>query len=114
PPPVDAPALKPPVAAVQAPASQPSSAAQDGSPADRWAALERHDWERALKQGAAYRTSLKEAWVLRLEVACQPDTLARVVSSFKAPADLFLVPMAMKDGRTCHQVCFGHFSSQAE
>ncbi len=68
----------------------------------------------ALTQGAAYRASLKGAWVLRLEVACQPDTLARAVAAFREPADLFLVPMAMKDGRTCRQVCLGRFDSEAE
>jgi hypothetical protein len=67
-----------------------------------------------MTQGSAHRAGLKDAWVLRLEVACQPDTLARAVAAFKEPADLFLVPMAMKDGRICHQVCFGRFASEAE
>lgn len=86
----------------------PSTAAQ------RWATLHKGDWEAALAQGATYRSALKDAWVLRLEVACQPDTLARAVAAFKEPADLFLVPMAMKDGRTCRQVCLGRFTSEAE
>ena len=68
----------------------------------------------ALAQGSAHRKTLKDAWVLRLEVACQADTIARAVAAFPQPADLFLVPMAMKDGRTCRQVCLGHFKSEAE
>ena len=102
---------KPVEAAPPAPAPKP---VEEDSESARWATLVKNDWERALSQGAAHRASLKEAWVLRLEVACQPDTLAHAVASFKGPADLFLVPMAMKDGRTCRQVCFGRFASQAE
>lgn len=86
----------------------------DPSASLRWSSLHEGDWETAMAQGSAHRAALKDAWVLRLEVACQPDTLARAVAAFKEPADLFLVPMAMKDGRTCHQVCFGRFASEAE
>lgn len=67
-----------------------------------------------MTQGSVHRAALKEAWVLRLEVACQPDTLARAVAAFKEQADLFLLPMSMKDGRTCHQVCLGRYASEAE
>lgn len=91
-----------------------SSSASSSTAAQRWSTLHKGDWEVALAQGAAYRASLKDAWVLRLEVACQPDTLARAVAAFKQPTDLFLVPMAMKDGRTCRQVCLGRFASEAE
>ena len=80
----------------------------------RWKTLQKGDWELALSQGSAHRSALKGAWVLRLEVACQPETLAHAVAAFKTPADLFLVPMAMKDGRTCRQVCLGGFSSEAD
>ncbi|MBS1784411.1 MAG: hypothetical protein JST24_03160 [Acidobacteria bacterium] len=93
------------------PAPAPSAVSTS---AQRWTTLHKGDWEAALSQGAAYRAKLKDAWVLRLEVACQPDTLARAVAAFKEPKDLFLVPMAMKDGRTCRQVCLGTFKTQAE
>ncbi|HET8902158.1 MAG TPA: hypothetical protein VFM84_09495 [Holophagaceae bacterium] len=109
PPPRD---LAPVPAQTQPPVSEPSKA--DPSPSLRWTTLHKGEWETAMAQGSAHRATLKDAWVLRLEVACQPDTLARAVAAFKEPADLFLVPMAMKDGRTCHQVCFGRFASEAE
>ncbi|HZU53912.1 MAG TPA: hypothetical protein VFF77_08450 [Holophagaceae bacterium] len=86
----------------------------DASASQRWNALHKGDWDTALAQGSVHRVALKGAWTLRLEVACQPDTLTRAVAAFKEPADLFLVPMAMKDGRICRQVCFGHFASEAE
>ena len=102
-----------PAPAEPKPVAEPKPAA-DPSAAARWASLHKNDWEGALAQGSAHRAALKDAWVLRLEVACQPDTLARAVAAFKEPADLFLVPMAMKDGRTCRQVCLGRFASEAE
>ena len=86
----------------------------DAPASQRLETLRKGDWETALAQGSAHRVALKDAWVLRLEVACQPDTLARAVAAFKTPADLFIVPLAMKDGRTCRQVCFGRFASEAE
>ena len=86
----------------------------DASVSLRWTTLHKGDWQAALAQGTAHKSALKTAWVLRLEVACQPDTLGRAVAAFKEPADLFLVPMAMKDGRTCRQVCFGRFGSESE
>ncbi|MBS1766304.1 MAG: hypothetical protein JST05_02735 [Acidobacteria bacterium] len=107
--------VEPKADAAQAPpAPEPKPVATDPPSAARWTTLRKHDWETALIQGAAHRAALKDAWTLRLEVACQPDTLARAVAAFKEPADLFLAPMAMKDGRTCHQVCLGRFASEAE
>ncbi len=103
-----------PLAAPQPEAPRPEKTTATPTAAQRWSTLHKGDWETALAQGSAYRASLKDAWVLRLEVACQPDTLARAVAAFKEPADLFLVPMAMKDGRTCRQVCLGRFASEAE
>ena len=108
-PPVEAPAPKPPEAK-----PDPAPAAAEDSQEVRWKTLQKSDWELALKQGSAHREALKDAWTLRLEVACQPETLAHAVSVFKEPADLFLVPMAMKDGRTCRQVCLGRFASETE
>lgn len=106
--------VTPPAPAVPAEAPKPMAVKADASSTQRWETLRKGDWETALSQGAAHRAALKDAWVLRLEVACQPDTLARAVAAFKQPADLFLVPMAMKDGRTCRQVCLGRFASEAE
>ena len=120
PPPRDLPAA--PVASTPKPVPAPEAGTPtatavpkaDASATLRWETLRKGDWEVALAQGATHRALLKGAWVLRLEVACQPETLARAVAAFKEPADLFLVPMSMKDGRTCRQVCLGRFASQAE
>lgn len=113
--PVPAPSQQPPTAGVQTQATQATQAPRaETSPAERWATLQRGDWDRALVQGSTHREALGSAWVLRLEVACLPDTLARAVSAFKAPVDLFLVPIHMKDGRTCRQICLGTFRSQQE
>jgi len=115
------PKAEPPVAsspkvAPAAPPELPSAPRSDADPSQdaRWSTLHRGDWEAGLREGLSHKAALKDAWVLRLEIACQPDTLARAVAAFKAPADLFLVPMAMKDGRTCRQVCLGRFGSEAE
>jgi septal ring-binding cell division protein DamX len=54
-------------------------------------------------------------WTLRLEVACQTDTLAKAVDLLKPQhPDLFLLPLSMKDGKTCTQVYLGDFGSEAE
>jgi len=47
---------------------------------------------------------------LRLEIACQGDTIRRLVGIFKGKEpDIFLLPIGMRDGRVCYQVLFGRF-----
>ncbi|HEU4951494.1 MAG TPA: hypothetical protein VFT46_06060, partial [Holophagaceae bacterium] len=110
----ESPAPAPPVPANGKPAPSPVAAAPDPPIATRWATLRRGDWAAASAQGSAHQAHLGGAWVLRLEVACQPETLARAVAAFPRESDLFLVPLRMKDGRTCRQICFGSFRSEAE
>lgn len=82
----------------------------------RLEALLRGDLERALQQGALHRKGLEAgAWVLRLEIACMGETLRRAVEFFQpAKPDLFILPLVMRDGRTCYQVLLGSYSTRAE
>jgi hypothetical protein len=109
--PVEAPAKPAPKAA---PAEVPGKTPVSTAIAARLAALEKGDLPLATRQG---RRLLQETpashWTLRLEIACQTDTIQRVPEVFKGkPADLFLLPMPMRDGRTCYQVFFGRYASQ--
>jgi hypothetical protein len=57
---------------------------------------------------------LQGRWSLRLEIACQGSTVQHAADLLKdKDPDLFLVPMAMRDSRTCYQVFLGSFSSEA-
>ncbi len=84
-------------------------------PEDRLAALRGGDIPTALAQGAQHLKSLHRTdWTLRLEIACLGETLqkaARLLEGVRP--DLFLRPMAMRDGRTCYQVFMGRFPSKA-
>jgi hypothetical protein len=85
------------------------------APEDRLAALRGGDIKTALDQGARHLGTLAKAdWTLRLEIACQGETLQKAARMLEAKQpDLFLRPMAMRDGRTCYQVFMGHFASKA-
>jgi hypothetical protein len=72
------------------------------------------DWKQALVQGQAHLKTLSSGWVLRLEIACQGSTVQHAAELLKdRDPDLFLLPMAMRDGRTCYQVFLGHWGSEA-
>lgn len=82
--------------------------------ADRLEALRRGDLAKALAQG---RQRVKETaaghWTLRLEIACQGDTIRHVADLFKdGKPDLFLMPMTLRDGRGCYQILYGDFPSK--
>ena len=84
------------------------------SKADRLQTIIQGDWKRAMSQGAIQRKALQGRWTLRLEIACQGSTVQHATDLLKAQdPDLFLVPMAMRDGRTCYQVFLGSFGSEA-
>jgi len=84
------------------------------SRADRLKAISAGSWKLALAQGEAQRKHLRGKWTLRLEIACQGDTVQHAASLFKGQdPDLFLLPMAMRDGRTCYQVFLGEYRSEA-
>jgi septal ring-binding cell division protein DamX len=125
------PAAAPAKPAPPEPASRPAAKAAPAKPAAeakpaaktaavstaiaaRLAAMEQGDLALAARQG---RRLVQESpaghWTLRLEIACQTDTVQRVPDVFKGrQPDLFLVPMPMRDGRTCYQVFLGRFASQ--
>ncbi len=102
------PAAKPPVPA------PPKEAAGPASRAERLQVILQGDWTRAMAQGSAQRKALQGKWTLRLEIACQGSTVQHAADLLKGQdPDLFLVPMAMRDGRTCYQVFLGAFGSEA-
>ncbi len=81
---------------------------------ERLEALRKGDLTRAVAQGAQH---VKETpaghFVLRLEIACQGETIRRVSELFKdGKPDLFILPMTLRDGRTCYQVLYGNFSGK--
>jgi hypothetical protein len=114
-PPVSAPA--PPKAAAPA---KPLPVAKAPEPpvadtiAARLAAIDRGDLALAEKQGEKIvKDTPAGHFTLRLEIACQGDTIRRVAEIFKGQEpDIFLLPMAMRDGRTCYQVLYGRFPSE--
>lgn len=85
------------------------------SAADRSDALMKGDLDRAVRQGEAFAAEgPRGQWTLRLEIACMGETLRRAVEFFpEGEADLFVLPITLKDGRTCYQVFYGKFPSQA-
>lgn len=85
------------------------------SAAERVEALRRGDVALAVRQGERHIKELsKSQWTLRLEIACQPETLRRAVSFFgDSKPDLWVLPLALRDGRGCFQVFEGHYPSRA-
>jgi len=82
--------------------------------AQRLEAILHGDWNKALAQGAAQRKALQGKWTLRLEIACQGSTVQHAADLLKdRDPDLFLVAMAMRDGRSCYQIFVGSFGSEA-
>ncbi len=101
---------EPPKAAAPATSAAPTG---PGSKADRLKAIAKGDWPLVLRQGEAQRKALENRWTLRLEIACQVDTVQHAVDLLKdQDPDLFVLPMAMRDGRTCYQVFLGAFASE--
>ncbi len=88
--------------------SKPASAG------DRYKAIAAGSWKLALAQGEAQRRHLHGKWTLRLEIACQGDTVQHAAALFKGlDPDLFLLPITLRDGRTCYQVFLGEYRSEA-
>jgi len=86
----------------------------DVSLAARLKALDRGDLELAVRQGLRLsRETPATHYTLRLEIACQGETIQRVPELFKdRQPDLFLRPITFKDGRICYQVLLGRFPTQ--
>lgn len=82
----------------------------------RWATLKAGKVEQALAQGRAHVKTLKGSrWTLRLEIACQGETLRNAAAWMEARnKDLFILPMTLRGGQTCNQLFMGSFASRAE
>jgi hypothetical protein len=104
-----------PVPPRPSPAAVPPPPAESGSSkSDRLQTIVQGDWKRALTQGTGQRKALQGRWTLRLEIACQGSTVQHAAELLKGhDPDLFLVSMAMRDGRTCYQIFFGSYGSEA-
>ncbi|HCZ32097.1 MAG TPA: hypothetical protein DHV93_00595 [Holophagaceae bacterium] len=84
------------------------------SKGDRLQAILDGNLKLATTQGAAQRKSIQGKWTLRLEIACQGGTIQHAAGLLKGrDPDLFILPMAMRDGRTCYQVFLGSYGSEA-
>ncbi len=108
-----------PVAAAPAPAlpAKPEPPAPSpASPEQRWASLKAGRMDQALGQGQAHVRSLKGSrWTIRLEIACQTETLRNAAEWMTGwNKDLFVVPIAMKNGQTCNQLFVGSYASKGE
>jgi septal ring-binding cell division protein DamX len=81
----------------------------------RLQALEQGDLDLAVRQGQRLAKEIPPGhWTLRLEIACQGDTIRRLVEIFKGKEpDIFLMPISLLDGRVCYQVLYGRFATQA-
>jgi hypothetical protein len=81
---------------------------------DRLAALNKGDLALAVRQGEARVKELPPShWTLRLEIACQGETLKGVTQGFRRDRpDLFVLPIKWHDGRSCYQVLYGQFPSR--
>jgi septal ring-binding cell division protein DamX len=106
--PVAKPAVEPaPPAPLPAPPPVPSKA-------ERMQAILQGNWKLAMAQGALQKKALDDRWTLRLEIACEGGTVQNAAKLLKdLDPDLFLMPMSMRDGRTCYQVFLGSYGSEA-
>lgn len=82
---------------------------------DRCRTLRKGDLERAVRQGQAFRQAQKPGtWTLRLEIACQAETLQKAVGLFQdKDPDLWILPMSLRDGRGCYQLFWGAYPNRA-
>lgn len=115
-----APPTAPPAPASPAPAIQPTPPPPPSKPvgpasrAERLKTITAGHWALALAQGEAQRRAIHGTWTLRLEIACQGATVQHAVDLLASRnPDLFLLPMTLRDGRTCYQVFLGSYPSEA-
>ena len=94
--------------------SKPEAKPVGSSLHERLVTIAKGDLGLAIQQGQAkVKETPANHWALRLEIACQGDTIRRVTELFKGEQpDLFLLPITLRDGRTCYQVLYGHFPSR--
>ncbi len=92
----------------------PPVAAGPASKAQRLATIVQGNWKQAIAEGAAQRELLQSRWTLRLEIACQGATVQQAAELLnKQDPDLFIVPMVLRDGKTCYQIFLGSYGSEA-
>ena len=115
PPKPEPPKPEPPKPVPAPPKVAPKPAEIGTSIAERLETLRRGDLEFAAKQGEKLlRETRKGQFSLRLEIACMGDTIRRALEVFPdGKPDLFVVPIKLRDGRTCYQVFYGRFPSLA-
>ena len=121
-PPTPQPETKPAVAPPPAPPEPATATAPKPAPVtaavpskqERLQTVLSGNWKAAIAQGAAQRKAIQGKWSLRLEIACQGSTVQHAAELLKGrDPDLFILPMAMRDGRTCYQVFLGAYGSEA-
>lgn len=96
---------------------KPAPSGAGAPPADlRWSTLRAGKVEQALAQGRAHLKTLPGGrWILRLEIACQAETLRNAAAWMEPRSkDLFILPMDLRSGQTCNQLFLGSFGSRAE
>ncbi len=114
-------AAKPTPAPVVAPKAAPEPtkpappvASGPASKSQRLQTIAQGNWKQAIAEGTAQREVLQGRWTLRLEIACMGATIQQAAELLnKQDPDLFIVPMAMRDGRTCYQIFLGSYGSEA-
>ncbi len=119
--PVPAPAAEPkpapePAKVVPEPAkpAQPPVAPGPASKSQRLQTIVQGNWKQAIAEGTAQRELLQSRWTLRLEIACQGATIQQAAELLnKQDPDLFIVPMVLRDGKTCYQIFLGSYGSEA-
>ena len=92
----------------------PPVAAGPASKAQRLQTIVQGNWKQAVAEGAAQRELLQSRWTLRLEIACQGATVQQAAELLnKQDPDLFIVPLVLRDGKTCYQIFLGSYGSEA-
>jgi hypothetical protein len=125
PPPAAPPVPVPAATGEPAPATSPSPGATAASPAPapaeknakppHLACIEAGDLAGAAELGRQKLSALdKEHWTLRLDIAYESTTVVNLVKSMPGQEEsCFLLPIRMKDGRTCYQVFLGDFPTES-
>lgn len=94
------------------PKPEPKQELKD-SPAARLAALTQGDLAQARALSDLMLKQEPKGWTLRLLIACLNETVQTTPKHFPGETpNLFLQPIHMRDGKTCHQVFYGVFPTE--
>jgi septal ring-binding cell division protein DamX len=71
---------------------------------------------RSFAQGKAHKATLpKGSWTLRLEIACQPETVQNAAKLLDAAGVAhYSLPIKMNNGKVCTQIFSGSYKSREE